>query len=66
MRSICPEGGAGRQCVWLQNFTSLEDARARIGDFMDYRNTRRFHEALNYNTPKQWHALMTRDDRQLI
>jgi putative transposase len=66
MRSICPEGGASRQCVWLQNFTSLEDARARIGDFIDYYNTRRFHQALNYNTPKQQHTILTRDDKQLV
>jgi putative transposase len=54
------------ECVWLQNFTSLEDARARIGDFIDYYNTRRFHQALNYNTPKQQHTILTRDDKQLV
>ncbi len=54
------------ECVLLRNFMSPEDARARIGDFIDYYNTRRFHQALNYNTPKQQHTTLTRDDKQLI
>jgi hypothetical protein len=28
--------------------------------------TRRFHQALNYNTPKQQHTILTRDDKQLV
>jgi len=41
------------ECAWLNNFDSLDQARAVISKWADWYNTERPHQALNYKTPKE-------------
>jgi putative transposase len=43
------------QCTLLHSFTSLDHARATIGAWIEHYNTRRPHQALDYQTPAQRH-----------
>ncbi len=38
--------------VLLENYYLPGDLKARIGEFVDYYNTRRYHESLNNLTPE--------------
>lgn len=48
------------ECAWLHNFKDIGEARRAIAVFVDYYNTQRHHQALNYLTPTQYHQ--TRKD----
>ena len=41
------------ECAWLHNFTSLEEAREVIRNWIAWYNTERPHQALNYKTPQE-------------
>jgi putative transposase len=41
------------ECVWQQNFVTLDDAYDTIADWIDYYNTERPHSALGYATPAE-------------
>lgn len=38
--------------VYLRSYTSVADARSRIGAFVDFYNRERFHQSLGYRTPE--------------
>ena len=44
------------ECVWQNNFESMEHARATIAKWIDWYNSGRPHQALNYKTPDAVHA----------
>ncbi len=46
------------ECVWLQRFKSIGDARAAIAKWIDWYNAERPHQALGYKTPDQHHAAL--------
>jgi len=41
------------ECVWLNQFNSMEEAREAIGRWVQWYNTERPHQALNYKTPEE-------------
>jgi putative transposase len=44
------------ECVWQNNFESIEQARARIAKWIEWYNSGRPHQSLNYKTPDAVHA----------
>jgi len=44
------------ECVWQNNFESIEQARATIAKWIDWYNSGRPHQSLNYKTPDAVHA----------
>ena len=44
------------ECVWLHNFVDAEDAAGKIGDWVEFYNTLRPHQALNYLSPDEYRA----------
>ncbi|PTX98881.1 IS3 family transposase, partial [Spartobacteria bacterium LR76] len=42
------------QCVWLHRFSSLQHARAVIGNWINQYNTIRPHQALDYLSPAKY------------
>jgi hypothetical protein len=42
------------ECLWLQNFGTLEEARREIDQFIDAYNRKRPHRALGMLAPSQW------------
>ena len=47
--------------VYLEEYESLEEARSRIGYFIDkLYNRKRLHFALNYKTPVEFEQIITR------
>jgi len=42
------------ECLWLQNFGTLEEARREIDQFIDAYNRERPHRALGMLAPSQW------------
>ena len=45
------------QCIWLHNFKSIEEAQTVIGQWVNWYNTQRPHQALKMKTPKQAYQL---------
>ncbi len=43
------------ECVWQHNFTSFEEARRTISQWIDWYNTSRPHQALGYKSPAFYH-----------
>lgn len=41
------------ECAWVNNFKSLDEARLIIGKWVDWYNTERPHQSLDYKTPKE-------------
>jgi putative transposase len=41
------------ECVWVNRFESIEEARGEITRWVEWYNTQRPHQALNYKTPKE-------------
>jgi putative transposase len=39
--------------VYLKDYASPREARTAIGDYLDFYNYRRLHQALDYQTPAQ-------------
>lgn len=39
--------------VFLQKFQTVREAKRKIADFIDFYNTRRLHQNLQYNTPNE-------------
>ncbi len=46
-----------KQCIWLHNFKSFEEAQATIGQWVMWYNTQKPHQALNMKTPEQAYQL---------
>jgi len=42
------------ECIWLQNFETVEDARIKIDAFIDSYNTTRPHRSLGMVSPAEW------------
>ena len=45
------------QCIWLHNFKSIEEIQTVIGQWVNWYNTQRPHQALNMKTPEQAYKL---------
>ena len=45
------------QCIWLHNFKSIEEAQTVIGQWVNWYNTQRPHQALKMKTPEQAYQL---------
>jgi len=43
--------------VWLNEYATLDEARARLGAFFEFYNAERIHSALGYESPRQYVAL---------
>ena len=43
--------------VWLNEYATLDEARARLGEFFGFYNADRIHSALGYVSPRQYVAL---------
>ena len=43
--------------VWLNEYATLDEARARLGEFLEFYNAKRIHSALGYESPRQYVAL---------
>lgn len=43
-----------QECVWLQTFSSFQEAETIISDWVQHYNTHRLHSSLGYMTPQQW------------
>ena len=43
------------ECVWQHNFSSFEEARRTISQWIDWYNTSRPHQALGYKSPALYH-----------
>lgn len=43
--------------VWLNEYETFEEARRRIGEFIEFYNSQRIHSALGYIAPRQYAAL---------
>ncbi len=41
------------ECAWLNNFESIDQARAAIDKWVEWYNTQRPHQALGYQTPEE-------------
>lgn len=41
------------ECVWINRFESIEEARVKIRRWIDWYNTDRPHQSLNYKTPNE-------------
>jgi putative transposase len=41
------------ECVWVNRFESIEEAREKITRWVEWYNTQRPHQALKYKTPKE-------------
>lgn len=48
------------ECVWQQQFQSIEQAQATIARWIDWYNSERPHQALEYRTPGEPHAAWLR------
>jgi putative transposase len=44
------------ECVWLENFTDFEQARAAVANWIRFYNSERPHQSLNYMSPEQFRA----------
>jgi putative transposase len=44
------------ECVWQHRFDSIEQARRIIGRWVNWYNQERFHQALDYKTPRQTYS----------
>jgi putative transposase len=44
------------ECVWIKNFTSFDEARAAVIQWLDWYNEARPHQALGYRSPRQFRA----------
>jgi putative transposase len=44
------------ECVWLQNFTSFEEARRAVKAWLEWYNSERPHQALGYLSPHEYRA----------
>lgn len=42
------------ECIWMNNFNSLEEARRRIEDYIEFYNSNRPHRALGMMSPQEW------------
>ena len=42
------------ECVWQHRFQTLDEARSVIAKWVDWYNSERPHQALNYATPKKY------------
>jgi len=52
------------ECVFLHNFDTVLELRVGLGKFIDFYNSNRFHQALNYHTPDVVYALKKIPTRQ--
>jgi len=43
--------------VWLNEYATLDEARARLGNLLEFCNAKRIHSALGYESPRQYVAL---------
>ena len=43
--------------VWLNEYATMDEARARLGEFLEFYNAERIHSALGYLSPRQYVAL---------
>mgnify|MGYP000383293390 CR=1 FL=1 len=43
--------------IWLNEYATLDEARARLGEFFEFYNAERIHSALGYASPRQYVAL---------
>ena len=44
------------ECVYLHSFASFKDAKYHIDRWIDWYNSRRPHQALNYQSPSAFRA----------
>lgn len=44
------------ECVWLENFTCFEQAKAAVAGWIRFYNSERPHQSLNYRSPEQFRA----------
>lgn len=42
------------ECAWLNNFTSIEQARSVVAPWIDWYNRQRPHQALGYKAPAEY------------
>jgi putative transposase len=42
------------ECVWLKQFETVEEARAKISAFIDVYHKERPHRSLDMLTPSEW------------
>jgi hypothetical protein len=59
-RPICPKGAEARQCLYLYDFASLEEARTIIGDFIERFNRGWLLERHGHMTPAEVRQELTR------
>ncbi|WP_211091861.1 integrase core domain-containing protein [Vibrio agarilyticus] len=45
------------QCIWIHNFTSMHEARAAVGKWLEFYNTERPHQVLNTKKPAKAYEL---------
>jgi len=44
------------ECVWQRNFKNFEEARISIRSWIEWYNTERPHQSLDYKSPSEWRA----------
>jgi putative transposase len=52
--------------VFLNSYDTVDQARVSIGNFINFYNQKRFHQALNYHTPNDIYTLKTVPSKQQL